>query len=67
MFESVPLLDISITEVVSNLDKYLLPDAMVLGIISDRANNTSYLAGYNKDYGYYILTSENQVSILNRD
>ena len=71
-YKYIPIVTLSnnnsfLDSIKANLNKYLLPDAMVLGIISDRANNTSYLAGYNKDYGYYILTSENQVSILNRD
>ena len=51
----------------NSFKEYLLPDAMRLLVIGDGANNRNYLAAYNADYGYYLLTKENEMSILNRD
>ncbi len=51
----------------NNVNQYLLPDAMELCIIKDNKNNKSYLTGYNVDYGYYLLTGDKQMSVLNRD
>ncbi len=50
----------------NEIKKYLLPERLNLVIISDYVNDTSYLGAYNVDYGYYLLTNEDEVSILKR-
>ncbi len=49
------------------MKKYLLPDAMDLCVLNDELQNRSYLAAHNVDYGSFVLTSENEMSMLNRD
>jgi len=51
----------------NNMKKYLLPSVSELTVISDYTNNKSYISAYHVDYGYYLLTNENEVSVLNRD
>ncbi len=51
----------------NDMKKYLVNESSELVVISDNANHTSYVSSYNVDYGYYVLTSEDSVSILNRD
>lgn len=51
----------------NNIKKYLLPGRMELLVVSDYDNNKSYLGAYDVNYGYYLLTNENEVSVLNRD
>lgn len=50
-----------------NIKKYLISDAYELLIISDYENNKQYISAYDIDYGYFVLTSNDKVSILNRD
>ena len=45
-----------------NMKKYLLPDEMDL--ISINAKGNTYLTAQCPDYGYYLLTSETEISIL---
>jgi len=51
----------------NNMKKYMLPSVSELTVISDYTNNKSYISAYHVDYGYYLLTNENEVSVLNRD
>ena len=51
----------------NSFKKYLISDISELLIIGDAQNDKSYVAAYSQDYGYYLLTGENKVSILNRD
>lgn len=51
----------------NNMKRYLLSDYSILLEIADRDNNTKYLAAYSSDYGYYLLTSQDKMAILNRD
>ena len=44
--------------------KFLLPERLELLIISDYDNNKKYLAAYDADYGYFLLTEENKMAIL---
>lgn len=55
-----------LTNLKNNIKKYLLPMQGELLIISDYDNNKSYLGVYDRDYGYYLLVNEDDVSILNR-
>ena len=48
----------------TNIKKYLIKSTSELVILSDR--NTSYVAAYNVDNGYFVLVND-KVSILNRD
>lgn len=50
-----------------SMKKYLLPDVSKLIVVEDRDNNNSYVSAYNYDYGYFVLTKENEMAILNRD
>lgn len=47
-----------------NIKKYLIKSESKLVVLSNR--DTSYVAAYNVDTGYYVLV-EDKVSILNRD
>lgn len=51
----------------NDFKKYMLSDRSELLVINNRANNKSYLGAYSKDYGYYLLVSEDKMAILNRD
>jgi hypothetical protein len=51
----------------NNMKKYLLSERSELLVVDDRNNNKSYLGAYEEDHGYYLLTSEDKMSILNRD
>ena len=51
----------------NNIKKYLLPERLELLVVNDYDNNKSYLGAYNVDYGFYLLTNENEVSVLNED
>lgn len=60
--------DNSFMENIKNrMKKYLLSERSELLIVNDRENDISYLGTYNIDYGYYLLTGEYKMSILNRD
>lgn len=50
-----------------NMKKYLLSSSAELLVVEDGENEKSYLGAYNSNYGYYLLTSEDKMSILNRD
>ncbi|MGM9877903.1 MAG: lysostaphin resistance A-like protein [Bacilli bacterium] len=56
-----------LSKIKNNIKKYLLPTRTELLVINDYDNNKSYLGAYHIDYGYYLLTNENEMSILNRD
>ena len=49
-----------------NFKKYLLPDRLELMIIEDKEKDKKYLTAYDVDYGYYLLTSKNKISRLER-
>ncbi len=49
------------------MKKYLLSDVSELLVINDREKDISYVTAFNPDYGYYMLISEDKMSILNRD
>lgn len=51
----------------NNIKKYLLPERLELLVVNDYDNNKSYLGAYDVDYGYYLLTNENEVSVLNKN
>lgn len=51
----------------NNMKRYLLPDTLELVILSDYDNDKKYLAAYGVDNGYYVLTKEDKMAILNRD
>ena len=51
----------------NNIKKYLLPTRAELVVLDDYDNDKSYLTAYHIDYGYYVLVSENEMSVLNRD
>ncbi len=46
------------------MNKYLLPEDLSLLSIYNREENDNYLAAYNVDYGYYILTKDNKLSYM---
>lgn len=46
------------------IKEYLLPEDLKLLEIYNRDDNNAYLAAYNPDYGYYILTREDKVNYL---
>ena len=48
----------------TDMRKYLLPDEMDLCIISDDDQGIKYLAACNTDKGCYLLTSEDEMSML---
>lgn len=48
----------------ANIKKHLISDISQFVILNDRDNNKSYLTAYSPDYGYYLLTGEDKISIL---
>ena len=59
--------DSYLNNIKNNLKKYLIPTSGELLVLSDYDNNISYVSSYDVDSGYYVLVSEDNVSILNRD
>ena len=54
-------------DIKANMKRYLLSERSELVVVNDRKKEISYVAAYEADYGYYLLTSEDKMSILNRD
>lgn len=53
-------------KVKENMKKCLLPDIEKLYILNDGINNASYVTAYSQDYGYYLLTNEDKILMLNK-
>lgn len=47
-----------------NFKKYLLPERLSLMIIEDREEDKKYLTAYDVDYGYFLLTDKDKMSVL---
>ena len=48
------------------IKEYLLPEDLRLLEIHNRDDNNTYLAAYDPDYGYYVLTNEDKIAYLER-
>lgn len=48
------------------IKEYLLPEDLRLIEIHNRDDNNTYLAAYDSDYGYYVLTNEDKIAYLER-
>ena len=48
------------------IKEYLLPEDLRLLEIHNRDDNNTYLAAYDSDYGYYVLTKEDKIAYLER-
>ncbi len=48
------------------IKEYLLPEDLRLIEIHNRDDNNTYLAAYDSDYGYFVLTNEDKIAYLER-
>lgn len=56
-----------VEQVKTNMKEYMLSERSELVELEDREHDQSYVAAYDIDYGYYVLTDNEHMAILNRD
>lgn len=54
-----------LNEVKKNFKKYLLPERLELIVVNDSEKDKDYIGAYDVDYGYFLLTKENEMAVLN--